>query len=93
MSDDARGRLLRLIPYLRYGVQKTAEMGKVELGFLATKPDGSGTVMMRLAADKFVEDLAAALDAPPQTEEDDAMAAAAMFLDHHGIRGGSGEVH
>jgi hypothetical protein len=42
--------------------------------------------MMQFECEEFFEDLALVLDAPPQTEENNAEAEALAFLQKHGIK-------
>ena len=89
----ATRRLLGAIPYFRVAIADAAKKGKVELGILATLPDGSGNIEVRFAAEEFFNDLALLVDAPPQTEEDNTNVLAVKFLQTHNLRGCLSEYH
>ena len=79
--EDAKKDLMTLLPHLRYAVETAAKEGAVQLGILATKPDGSGRVVVQMEAPGFVEDLALILGAGPFTKEDRQEAAAQCIVD------------
>lgn len=83
--DAAKERLLAALPYFRKAVSDAKKKGAVQLGVLATNPDGSGNIEVRFEASEFFDDLATVLGAPPQTEEDDMKAKALAFLQRHGL--------
>ena len=84
--EEARQRVLQVIPHLRYAMKDAAkeagEGGTVEIGILAVKHDGSGgRVVCRFNAGEFWEDLALVVNAPRQTEESEMDAKAQQLVD------------
>jgi hypothetical protein len=69
--ETARQNVLQVIPHLRLAMTKAAAQGKLQLGILAITPDGGGKIVARLDVGDFIEDLSRALNAPPQTEEEE----------------------
>jgi hypothetical protein len=84
--EESRQRLLSVIKHLRYAVAEAAKGGKVQLGILSVKPDGSGNVVARMEVKEFVDDLAKALGAPEYTQADELDAAAKQFMDVFDLR-------
>jgi len=84
--DRAIDKMLIALPYMRHAVKDAAGTGKVHIGILSVKEDGSGRVVAKFEAPEFFEDLALILDAPKQTEEDDLRASAVALLDNFGLR-------
>ena len=89
MKDELRKKMLLALPHLRFAAEEAkseaGEGGKVLIGILVTKADGTGKVLATFAAAEFVEDLAALLDAPALTDEDRADARASQFLHKLGL--------
>ena len=86
-KEQAIEKLRDALPYFRKAVADAKKQGNVQLGVMATNPDGSGQVLMRFDSEDFFEDLALVLDLGPQTEEDDRKASALAFLQNHNIAG------
>jgi hypothetical protein len=84
--EEARQKMLKAITFMRHAVKDAALKGEVHFGILAVKPDGSGSVVARFEALEFFDDLAALIDAPEQTEEDDLEASALKLADELGLR-------
>ncbi len=78
--QEARDKMLKAITFMRHAVKEAAKKGEVHFGILAVNPDGSGQVVARFEAPEFFDDLAAIIDAPEQTEEDDLEASALQRL-------------
>ena len=78
---DATVRLLEIIPHLRFAIQDANLTGMAKLGVISVKPDQTGRIVAQFEAD-FIEDLALVLDVPPQSDEDNADAAALKFVTH-----------
>jgi hypothetical protein len=57
----------------------------VQIGVLATKSDGSGSIEMQMDAEEFIADLALVINASNQTEDGNFDAAAAKFRNRHNI--------
>jgi len=86
-KEEARRKMLEALPHFRHAVRQAAAEGKVMIGVLSVKDDGSGRVSARFDAPEFFEDLAALLDAPPETEDDRMQASAEELLQKMGLRG------
>lgn len=82
--EEAISRLLSALPYLRYAAEKAKEIGKPALSIISKAPAGGGKVVASFDI-SFLDDVAAAIGAPPDTEEQEAKAAALEFLDTHGL--------
>jgi hypothetical protein len=85
-KEEARKKILSIMAHLRHAGERAKEEGELHLGILAIKPGGGGRVVVQVAASEFMDDLALALDAPPDTEEEKLDAQAVAFLDQHGLR-------
>lgn len=87
MSDkeQAKARMLLVMPYLRRAIAKASEKGTVKLGVLCVQPDGSGAVEMQFDGVEFFADLSIVLDAPAQTTKDNAVADGLAFRQKHGL--------
>jgi len=83
---EAKERLMTALPYFRKAVADAKKKGRVQLGILATNPDGSGDIEMRFDCDEFFADIETALGAPAQTKDDDMEADALKFLNTHRIK-------
>jgi hypothetical protein len=70
--------------------QATAEAkgGRVMIGILyeSLPPEKGGRIVARFEAKDFIEDVAAVIDAPPYTEQDDLNAKAEELLQKHGLK-------
>jgi len=77
----ARKKMLKAIPFMRHAVKDAAKKGAVYFGILAVNSDETGQVVARFEASEFFDDLAALIDAPDQTEEDDLAALALRLAD------------
>lgn len=86
-KEQAIEKLRGALPYFRKAVVDAKKQGNVQLGVMATNPDGSGQVLMRFDSEDFFDDLALVLGVGPQTEEDDTKASALAFLQNHNIVG------
>ena len=86
-KEQAIETLRAALPYFRKAVADAKKQGIVQLGVMATNPDGSGQVVMRFDSEDFFEDLALVLDAGPQTDEDNKKAGALAFLQRLSIAG------
>jgi hypothetical protein len=84
LKEEAKSRMLSVLPYIRYAVEQAKKEGDPKLGILAVEPGGAGQVIARFGVE-FLEDVALLLDAPPQTEEDNRNAIAQEFLDTLGL--------
>lgn len=87
-ADDKKvivDKLLLALPYLRCAVAEAKLTGQCRLGILANYPDGSGKVTASFDAD-FIDEIAALIDAPPQTEADNMRARAEQFIVRNGLR-------
>lgn len=82
-KEQAAEALRQMIPLFRKAVVEAKAQGIVQVGVMATNPDGSGRVVLRLDSEDFFEDLALVLDVGPPTEEDVKNANTLAFL--HGL--------
>jgi hypothetical protein len=85
-AEEARANLLNVLPHIRHAIDVAKAKGTAKLGILCEFPDGGGKVEARFEIE-FLEDLAVAIGAPEQTEEDNQTAAARRLSDM--IMGGS----
>ena len=81
----AKETLNQFFPYLRRAIEKASANGEVRFGILSYNPDNSGCVEYAFSTE-FLDDVAALADVPPQTEEMNANADAALFLMKHGLK-------
>lgn len=84
-KDEARERLLAVMPYLRHSMKLAADGGDAEFAIISRLADKDAKLVSAFRADEFMKDLELVLNAPPQTEEDDLTAEALRFLHVHGL--------
>lgn len=85
-KEEAKERLLSALPHFRHAASLAKRDGKMMLGILSVNDDRTGKVISRFEADTFFDDLAAILDAPPQSEEDEMEAKAEALLQQFGLK-------
>ena len=81
-AEEARQKMLKAITFMRHAAKEASKKGVVYIGILAVNPDETGQVVARFEAPGFFDDLAALIDAPDQTEDDDLGALALRLADN-----------
>ncbi len=77
MSEDAREKLLMVLPHIRHAMTLAEVEGKPMLGILGVKPGGAGRVVVQFEAKEFVDDLCRVLGQPLENTEDEKLDASA----------------
>lgn len=94
--ETAKERLLVAIPYFRNAVNSAKANagagGKVQMGILAVKPDGSGKIEMQFDCEEFFKDIEEVLGSPEHTIEKDMEVEAFKFMNQHGIKSSTGDL-
>lgn len=89
-AKAARDQLLSVAPFVRRAMETAKENGTLELAVVSTQPDGGGKIVARFSGE-FFNDVMTAIDAPPDTEEQQMEAKAQELLDRLGLRDGGGD--
>jgi hypothetical protein len=80
MNEEAKTKMLAVIPFLRDAMAQAKEEGEPAIGILATKPDGAGRIIAHFRAAEFVDDLCDVLGVPKENTEDERLDVAAARI-------------
>lgn len=79
-QEEAREKILTVLPYLRDAMAEARAKGEAHLGFLALEPDGGKRLIMSMRAEEFLDDLCTALGAPTENTEEEQLDAGALRI-------------
>lgn len=80
MSDEAKKRLLSVLPHLRESVQEAKELGKPRLGVFAETKYGTEEMVSAFNAEEFIADLCLVLGVPAENTDEETLDARALQM-------------
>ena len=80
MSEEAKSKILSVIPFLRDAMAEAKAKGVPHIGILCVQPDGGGRVVAKFRGEEFVDDLCAAFGVSAENTEDERLDVAAARI-------------